>query len=57
MKLKEVIDTIFEEEQGFLGNIDDYRLSVEGKEGAIPHIHCVKGNPKNPENVSCIIIN
>lgn len=54
MKLKEVIDTIFEEEQGFLGNIDGYRLSVEGKEGAIPHIHCVKGNPKNPENVSCI---
>lgn len=54
MKLKEVIDTIFEEEQGFLGSIDGYRLSVEGKEGTIPHIHCVKGNPKNPENVSCI---
>ena len=46
MKLKEIIDTIFEEEQGFLGSIDGYRLSVEGKEGAIPHIHCVKGNPK-----------
>lgn len=29
MKLKEIIDTIFEEEQGFLGNIDGYRLSVE----------------------------
>jgi len=54
MKLKEVIDIIFEEEQGFLGSIDGYRLSVEGKEGTIPHIHCVKGNPKNPESVSCI---
>lgn len=54
MKLKEIIDIIFEEEQGFLGSIDGYRLSVEGKEGTIPHIHCVKGNPKKPESVSCI---
>ena len=54
MKLKEAIDIIFEEEQGFLGNIDGYRLSVEGKEGTIPHIHCVKENPKKPESVSCI---
>ena len=54
MKLKEIIDTIFEEEQGFLGNIDGYRLSVEGREGAESHIHCIKGNPKKPESVSCI---
>lgn len=54
MKLKEAVDAIFEEEQGFLGTIDGYRLSVEGREGAIPHIHCVKGSPKNPESASCI---
>ena len=55
MKLKELIHKIlFEEEQGFLGMIDGYRFSVEGKEGAIPHLHCIKGNTKFPESVSCI---
>ena len=54
MKLKEIFKVILEEEQGYLGMIDGYRLSVEGKEGSIPHIHCVKGNPKKPETVSCI---
>lgn len=54
MKLKEMFKIMLEEEQGYLGMIDGYRLSVEGKEGSIPHIHCVKGNPKKPETVSCI---
>lgn len=57
MKLKEIIDIILtEEEQGYLGVIDGYRISVEGKEEPIPHIHCVKGDPKHPISVSCIFL-
>lgn len=32
MKLKEIFKVILEEEQGYLGMIDRYRLSVEGRE-------------------------
>ena len=47
MKFKEAVYIILnEEEQGYLGTIDGYRLSVEANEGPIPHIHCIKGNAK-----------
>ena len=47
---KELITSILlEEEIGYLGTVDGYRLSIEGKEGVIPHIHCVKG-----DLISCI---
>lgn len=57
MKFKNFFHNIlFEEEIGFLGLVDEYRLSVEGKEGNNPHIHCVKGDPRHPEKVSCIAL-
>ena len=49
-------DILNEEEIGYIGFVDGYRLSVEGREGNIPHIHCVKGSPKYPEKVSCIAL-
>lgn len=49
-------DILNEEEIGYIGFVDGYRLSVEGREGNVPHIHCVKGNPKYPEKVSCIAL-
>lgn len=44
MTLKNLISSILlEEEIGYIGTVDNYRISVEGGEGNIPHIHCVKG--------------
>ena len=43
MTLKNLISSILlEEEIGYIGTVDNYRISVEGGEGNIPHIHCVK---------------
>lgn len=50
------LDILNEEEIGYIGTVDGYRLSVEGSEGNIPHIHCVKGSPKHPEKISCIAL-
>lgn len=49
-------DVLNEEEIGYLGNVAGYRLFVEGSEGNIPHLHCVKGDPRHPEKVSCIAL-
>ena len=57
MTIKNIISSILtEEEIGYIGTVDNYRISVEGNEGSIPHIHCVKGNPRHPEEVSCIAL-
>lgn len=57
MTLKNLISSILlEEEIGYIGTVDNYRISVEGGEGNIPHIHCVKGDPRHPEEVSCIAL-
>jgi hypothetical protein len=57
MTLREVFSlTLNEEEIGYIGTVDGYRISVEGSEGTIPHIHCVKGDPRHPEKVSCIAL-
>ena len=57
MKFKELISSILNEEEiGYIGTVDDYRLSVEGREGTVPHIHCIKGDPRHPEKVSCIAL-
>ena len=57
MTFKELVSSILNEEEiGYIGTVDDYRLSVEGSEGTIPHIHCIKGDPRHPEEVSCIAL-
>ena len=58
MTFKELVSSILNEEEiGYIGTVDDYRLSVEGREGTVPHIHCIKGDPRHPEKVSCIYVN
>ena len=57
MTFKEVFSSVLNEEEiGYIGTVDDYRLSVEGSEGTVPHIHCIKGDPRHPEVVSCIAL-
>ncbi len=57
MTFKELVSSILNEEEiGYIGTVDDYRLSVEGREGTVPHIHCIKGDPRHPEKVSCIAL-
>lgn len=57
MKFKDIFLTVLNEEEiGFIGLVDGYRISVEGSEGNIPHVHCVKGDPRHPEEISCIAL-